>query len=345
MTRIRKIAFEEHFTATGFGDYSKAFVQHIDPAVAADLSQRLADFDNFRIQEMDKAGVDYVILSQTGPGVQVETNAALALTRAKENNDFLAAQVARNPRRFGGFATLAMHDPKIAADELERAVRQLGFKGAMVNGHTNGVYYDDPAYDVFWERLQALDVPFYLHPFDSYKMPHVFSGHPEIAGATWGWGVETASHALRLLFSGVFDRFPGVKLILGHMGEGLPFQRWRLDSRFAVYSHGVKLQRAPSEYIGTNIVITTSGVCSSATLMGAIAELGPEAVMFSIDYPYESTATAADFIEQAPMDESVRAQVCHGNAERLFKLLPPDAKKEGGVKNNDPALQATTLGA
>lgn len=320
MSRVRKIAFEEHFNAVGFENYSKAFVSLIDPEVAADLGRRLADFDEGRIREMDEAGIDYVILSQTGPGVQVEKDAAVAIARAKENNDFLAAKVARNPQRFGGFATLPMQDPQAAADELERAVKILGFKGALVNGHTNGAYYDDPAYDIFWARLQALDVPFYLHPFDSYGMPHAYTGHPELTGATWGWGVETATHALRLLFGGVFDRFPGVKVILGHMGEGLPFQRWRFDSRFAVYPQGVTLKRKPSEYIGTNIVITTSGVCSPAALMGAIAEMGPEAVMFSVDYPYEATDVAADFIEQAPMDEKTRALVCHGNAERLFKL-------------------------
>jgi len=320
VSRIRKIAFEEHFTAVGFGDYSKSFVSQIDPEVAAELNRRLSDFDELRLQEMDKAGIDYVILSQTGPGVQVETDTAVAIARSRENNDFLAAQVARNPKRYGGFATLPMQDPQAAADELTRAVETLGFKGALVNGHTNGVYYDDPAYDVFWERLQALDVPLYLHPFNSYGMPHAYTGHPEMTGATWGWGVETATHALRLLFGGVFDRFPGVKVILGHMGEGLPFQRWRFDSRFATYPCGVTLERKPSEYIGTNIVITTSGVCSSATLMGAIGEMGAEAVMFSVDYPYESSAVAADFIEQAPMDDETRALVCHGNAERLFKL-------------------------
>lgn len=317
---VRKIAFEEHFTAPGFAEYSKAFVQHINPDLAAYLGQRLTDFDDFRLKEMDAAGIDYAILSQTGPGVQGEQDAAAALRRARENNEFLAARIAAHPTRFGGFAHLAMTDPREAADELERAVREYGFKGALVNGHTHGTYYDAPAYDVFWERLQALDVPLYLHPVDPYVVPQAYSGHPELVGATWGWGVETASHALRLLFGGVFDRFPRLTIILGHMGEGLPFQRWRFDSRFAVYPHGLTLQRAPSEYIGSNIVITTSGVCSGATLAGAVAEMGAEAVMFSVDYPYESTSIAADFIEKAPIDEASRALVCHGNAQRLFKL-------------------------
>ncbi|MBN9427428.1 MAG: amidohydrolase [Burkholderiales bacterium] len=320
MARIPKIAFEEHYTAPGFADYSKAFTQHISPELAAYLGQRLNDFDELRIQEMDAAGVEYVILSQTGPGVQAEPDLQQALRLAAQNNDFLAQRIAAHPTRLGGFAHLAMQDPAKAADELERTVKQLGFKGALVNGHTRGVYYDDRAYDVFWERLQALDVPLYLHPIDPFTVPHVYGGHPEIVGACWGWGVETASHALRLLFGGVFDRFPRVKVILGHMGEGLPFQRWRFDSRFAVYPHGVTLQRKPSEYIGSNIVITTSGVCSGATVAGAVAEMGAEAVLFSIDYPYESTALAAEFIESAPISEEARRLVCYDNAKRLFKL-------------------------
>lgn len=319
-TRIRKIALEEHFSAPGFQEYSKSFTRHIDSAALAELGARLTDFDEVRIAEMDRAGIDYAILSQTGPSVQGEPDAALALRRAQQNNDFLGAQIARHPQRFGGFATLAMHTPEGAAAELTRAVTQLGFKGALVNGHTLGRYYDDRAYDVFWEQMQALDVPLYLHPTDASIQPAVFADHPELTGAAWGWAFETGSHALRLLFGGVFDRFPDLRIILGHMGEGLPTMRWRFDSRFAVYSHGVQLQRAPSEYIGSNIVITTSGVCSAAALQGAIGEMGAQAVMFSVDYPYESSALAADFIEQAPLADDVRALVCHGNAERIFRL-------------------------
>ena len=320
MQRIRKIAFEEHYTGVGFSEYTKSFSQHIDPAVFADLAARLNDFDALRLQAMDEGGIDYVILSQTGPGVQGEPDAAVAVRRARENNDFLAEKVALRPDRFGGFAVLPMHDARSAAEELTRTVTQYGFKGAMVNGHTNGVYYDRRDYDAFWARAEELDVPLYLHPADPHVIPHAYNGHPELVGASWGWGVETGTHALRLLFGGVFDRFPRLKVILGHMGEGLPFQRWRFDSRFAVYSHGIELKRRPSEYIGSNIVITTSGVCSAPTLAAAVAEMGAENVMFSVDYPYESTAAAVDFIEQAPLDEATRELVCYGNAKRLFKL-------------------------
>lgn len=323
MKTIRKIAFEEHFMAPGFERYSKSFLQYIDPHVAAELGRRLADIDELRLEEMDRAGIALTILSQTGPGVQGETDCAVAVRSAAENNDYLASRIAKHPTRFAGFASIAMQDPKAAAMELERAVAELHFKGALVNGHSQGVYYDDPVYDVVWERFEALDVPLYLHPTDFPGIPATLEGHPEIQGASWGWGVETGSHALRLLFGGVFDRFPNLKLVLGHMGEGLPFQRWRFDSRFAAYPFGVRLERKPSEYIGTNILITTSGVCSPAALAGAIAEMGAEAVMFSVDYPYESTEIAAAFIENAPLDEETRALVCHGNAERLFKLVTP----------------------
>ena len=320
MTRIRKIALEEHFMAPGFETYSKVFMNNIDAGSRAALARKLGDFDDIRLAEMDSGGIDMVILSQSGPAVQAETDTALAISRARENNDFLAAQVARHPNRYAGFAMLAMQDPQAAARELERTVKEYGFKGSLVNGHTNGRYLDDPAYDPFWETMQALDVPMYLHPANAWADPYCIQGHPELAGATWGWGVETGTHALRLLFGGVFDRFPDLKVIVGHMGEGLPFLRWRFDSRFAVYPHGVKLARAPSAYFGSNLLITTSGVCSPHALVGAIGEMGAEAVLFSVDYPYESTEAAARFIEEAPLDDRTRQLVCHGNAERIFKL-------------------------
>lgn len=315
-----KIAFEEHFSVPVFSEYAKAFTQHLPAPVRHDLLSRLADFDAQRLEEMQKGRVDYVILSQSAPGMQAEPDAALAQRLASENNDFLAERIARHPGRFGGFAHLSMHDPAQAANELERSVRQLGFKGALINGHTCGRYYDDPAFDVFWERAQALDAPIYLHPANFSEVPALLRDVPVLQGATFGWSMETGGHALRLLFGGVFDRFPGLKLVLGHMGEFLPFMRWRMDSRFEAYPHGITLLRKPSDYFRSNIFITTSGVCSAPTLIGAIGEMGAENVLFSIDYPYESTAVACAFIEQAPLDETTRALVCHGNARRLFKL-------------------------
>lgn len=322
--RTPKIALEEHFSAPGFAEYSADMTRAIPPAVLAELGAKLTDFDEQRLADMDAGNVEYVVLSQTMPGVQAEADRAVAVRRARENNEFLAGRVARHPRRFGAFAHVALQDPKLAAEELERTVREYGFKGALINGHTLGRYYDGLDFDVFWERAEALGVPIYLHPTRFSQVPALLEGMPVLQGAAWGWGVETAGHALRLLFGGVFDRFPRLNLLLGHMGEFLPYQRWRMDSRFAAYPMGVKLARKPSEYIGSNILITTSGVCSAPALLGAIGEIGPEAVLFSIDYPYESTATACAFIEQAPLDSRTRELVCHANARRIFKLGSPD---------------------
>ena len=320
MTPTPKIALEEHFSVPVFSEYANAFTQHLTENVRRDLLGRLHDLDAQRLGDMDRGGVDYVILSQSAPGMQAERDVALAERLASENNDFLAERIAHHPSRLGGFAHLSMHSPKQAAGELERCMRELRFKGALINGHTCGRYYDDPAYDEFWAAAQALDAPIYLHPANFAEVPALLKPTPVLQGATFGWSFETGGHALRLLFAGVFDRFPGLKIVLGHMGEFLPFMRWRLDSRFKAYPHGITLERAPSDYFRTNIVITTSGVCSAPTLMGAIGEMGAENVLFSIDYPYESTAEACAFIESAPMDEATRALVCHGNARRLFKL-------------------------
>ena len=320
MNKTPKIALEEHFSAPGFGAYSEKYTRALPADFVARLDARLADFDDRRIGEMDAGNIEYVVLSQTMPGVQAETERDTAVRRARENNEFLAERVARHPRRFGAFAHVALQDPSTAANELERTVVENGFKGAMVNGHTLGRYYEGAEFDVFWERAQALGVPIYLHPNAFSQPPALVEGMPVLQGAAWGWGVETAGHALRLLFGGVFDRFPRLNLLLGHMGEALPYQRWRLDSRFSAYPSGIKLARKPSEYIGSNILITTSGVCSAPALLGAIGELGEQAVLFSVDYPYESTAEACTFIEEAPLSDSTRALVCHGNARRLFRM-------------------------
>lgn len=320
MNATPKIAFEEHFSVPVFSEYAKAFTQHLPSDVRKDLLMRLNDFDAERLDDMAAGNVQYIILSQSAPGMQVEPDAALARRRAAENNDFLAERVSRNTQRYGGFAHLAMHDPKQAADELERTVRQLGFKGALINGHTCGRYYDDRAFDVFWERAEALGAPVYLHPANFSQVPALLADMPVLQGATFGWAVETGGHALRLLFGGVFDRFPGVKIVLGHMGEFLPYMRWRLDSRFAAYPHGITLEKKPSEYFRSNLYITTSGVCSAPSLVGAVGEMGAENVLFSIDYPYESTVAACEFIEQAPLDDATRQLICNGNARRLFKL-------------------------
>lgn len=314
-----KITFEEHFMAPGFERHSEAFLKLIPRDQAEILTRRLGDFDGERIETMDRGNIVRSVLSLTGPGAQGE-EPATATEAAQRANDFLAEKVAQRPDRLSGLAALPMNDPEVAAEELHRAVADLGFLGCLVNGHTQGVYYDDPKYDAFWAELQRLDVPFYLHPTNAYATPYVLEGQPVLHGAVWGWGVETGSHALRLLFSGVFDRFPKVKIVLGHMGEALPFLRWRYDSRFGAYPMGTQLELAPSAYFTRNIVMTTSGVCSHAALAGALGEMGEDGVMFSVDYPYEDSDTAVAFIETAPVDAATRRKLCHDNAAALLGL-------------------------
>lgn len=315
-----KIALEEHVIIPSFLDYLNKAMPPVSAEARAVLVRRMLDFGEERLAAMDGAGVSRAILSISGPGVQVEPDTRRATRMAAEANDWLAREVQRRPDRYGGFAHLAMQDPAQAARELERCVRELGFQGAMINHHTLGVYLDDPRNDVFWERLQALDVPLYLHPDDSFRMPHVLEGVPELHKPTWEWTTETATHALRLIVTGVFDRFPRAQVILGHMGETLPYMLWRLDSRYAFTPTRRPIRRKPSEYVRSNISVTTSGQCDDVPLKAALAALGESRVMFSIDYPYEDSATAARFIENAAIADDVRARVMHGNARALLKL-------------------------
>src|ERR1700730_14596737 len=240
---IRKIALEEHFLCPGFEDYWKTTVGNVEPKFLAEIVASLSDFGDLRLQAMDAAGVERSVLSLAGPGVQVERDTATAIGKAREANDFLAREVMKRPARYSGFAHLAMQDAKAAADELERCMCDLGFPGAMINGHTNGQYLDDPALYPFWERVQALGALIYIHPTDPVAPHPCLAGHTALKRATWEWGFETGSHALRLVFGGLFDRFPDVKIILGHLGETLPFLLWRFDSRAKLY--GVKLARQP----------------------------------------------------------------------------------------------------
>ena len=315
---VRKIALEEHFMCPGFEDYWKTTVGDVDPAILGKLVGRLSDFGAVRLEAMDQAGIARAVLSLSGPGVQIERDTALACRRARECNDHLAREVQKRPDRYSGFAHLAMQDAVAAADELERCMRDLKFCGAMINGHTNGQYLDDPALYPFWERAQALNALIYLHPADPVATSAALAGHRGLRRATWEWTVETGTHALRLVFGGTFDRFPRAKLAMGHLGETLPFLLWRLDSRAKLY--GVKLAKQPSQYIKENIVVTTSGMCSADPLTCTISALGARNVMFAADYPFESAQEAAEFIDHAPLAESVRQDICFNNAARLLAL-------------------------
>ncbi len=319
---MKLVALEEHFVTPDLVGHGTSTASIAQPGAWAEASRRLLDLTEERLPEMDAAGLDVQVLSLNSPGIQAETDPASAVRQAVTVNDFLAGVIREHPDRFSGFAALPLQDPKRAADELERAVRELGLRGALVNAHTHGVYLDDPALRVVWERAEALDVPLYLHPANGVDTAHVLSGHPELVGPMWSWGVDTATHVLRLIFGGVFDDFPNAKLLLGHMGEGLPFVLWRLDSRWNFHAHhGIKLQKEhPSQYIRDNVYITTSGVCSPAPLLAALLSVGADHILFGTDYPFESISVATDFIRTAPISESDRAKIGHLNAERLLNV-------------------------
>ena len=270
---------------------------------------------------MDSIGVTKSILSLAGPGVQAETDTDTAVRLAQQVNDFLAEQIVAQPDRYGGFAHLAMQDPKAAANELERCVRELGMQGAMVNGQTDGTYLDDDRYAPFWERVSDLQVPVYIHPNNPPERARMYDDHSELWGPVWSWTVETATHALRLALSGTFDRYPGARLVLGHLGETLPYLMWRLDSRWEVSNRGdMTLQQPPSAYFRNNVWVTTSGMCADAPLRCALDMMGDTRVLFSVDYPFEKAAEAGDWIEAAPLSDDERRKVCHDNAAALLNL-------------------------
>ena len=315
---MKKIALEEHFISPGLIEYWQPTMTDVPKPIYDKIYAALADFGDLRLASMDGAGIEKAILSVSGPGVQVEPDAARATAKAAEANDFLANVTHARPDRYLGFAHIALQDPQGAARELERCVRDLGFKGAMINGHSMGAYLDERQFDPFWAKAEELQVPIYLHPADPAQQYATYGSYKELTRATWGWGVETGTHALRMIFGGVFDRFPKALLMLGHLGETLPYLLWRFDSRAKLY--GVSLKRQPSEYIKENIAVTISGMFSAEPLNCAVAALGGSRVMFSADYPFESAAEAGHFMDNASLDEALREDICWRNAARILNI-------------------------
>jgi 2,3-dihydroxybenzoate decarboxylase len=318
--RMKKIALEEHFWTEGFPHTGKVAADLFEPWFLRHIDERLGEFSELRIAAMDAAGIDVSVLSLVSPGVQIERDPAKAVSAAARANDVLAGEIAKHPTRYAGFAHLPMQEPGGAARELERCVGTLGFKGALINGHSNGIYLDEARYIPFWERVAALDVPVYIHPVHMAARAPVLDDYPGLAASLWGWTTETGGHALRLILSGLFDRLPMLNIILGHMGELLPFCLWRLDSRFKIYRPKVKLERLPSDYVRRHIFATTAGACQPEALVGAIAAIGADRVMFSVDYPLEDSAEAARFIAAAPISEHERELICWRNAAKLLRL-------------------------
>lgn len=321
---LTKVGLEEHFLIPEFIGYFAETYQNISPQIAKFGLETLQELGERRIAIMDEHGIDFQVLSIAGPGVQVEKDRAIAVQRAKTANDFLAKEIQKRPTRYGGFAHLPMQDPMEAANELERCIHDLGFQGAMINGQTNGEYLDQDRYSVFWERAAALNAPIYLHPGNPVDYPAMYAEHPELWGPVCSWAFETATHALRLVFSGMFERYPGATLILGHMGETLPLNLWRFDSRWPISHRGsMTLAQPPSFYIKRNIAITTSGVCSDISLRCALDAMGTDRVMFSVDYPFEKPESAVRFIREARVSEAERIQVASENAKRLLRIDRP----------------------
>lgn len=316
-----KIALEEHFMLPEMLPYYEDIYTAVSHESGALWMPKLMDFGQMRLDQMDAAGIERSVLSLTAPGVQRERDLAKAAQAAKACNDSLAAKVSARPDRYSAFAHLPMQSPQAATKELERCVKELGFVGALINGQTGGVYLDDPRYEEFWAMAAALKAPIYLHPGNPLDRPSVYNGCDPLWGAVWSWMAETSAHALRLVISGVFERHPDAKLILGHMGECIPFHLWRIDQRYPDSNHGgYKLPHPPSFYIKRNIAITTSGVFDDAPLLCSIEKLGAEAIMFSVDYPYEDSMMASQWIENAQLAPDVKAAICYGNAKRILNL-------------------------
>lgn len=283
---------------------------------------RLYDRGPLRLEQMDAAGIDFQILSLFDPGVQEYDDAAVAVDYARRANDDLADTVRQYPDRFGGFATLATQDPDAAAAELRRAVVDLGLVGALINGHTHGRYLDDPAYEPLFATAETLGVPLYLHPttphpavMAAWFAPYVDQG---LHLASWGFAVEAGTHALRLIYSGLFDRHPNLQMILGHLGEMLPFTAFRTDRYYGLGGSGGRLQKLPSEYLRENFYFRTSGNFSPPAMACTLAVMGADRVMFSVDYPMDDNVDGANFLASYPLDEADRRQVGYGNALRLF---------------------------
>ena len=335
---LRKIGIEEHFghpivfMKDGEGRFEtrkEASVGHLGPEYFEVVQKRLLDFDTTRLQAMDESGVDKVLLSFGAGfrtfGVQGIIDRAEATSTARKVNDFLAEQVGRHPNRYVGMATLALQEPEEAARELERCVTKLGFKGAMINGYTqvdnpdNLVYLDDPRLTPLWETLTALDVPLYLHPRASHKAV-MYEGHPELTGASWGFAPETATHALRIVYAGIFDRFPGAKLVLGHLGETLPFLSWRIQHGIDFSPNGRSTKKRLIDYLAENIWVTTSGNFSTQALHCTILTMGADRILFAADYPYEDYSEGGEFIDTVAISESDRRKIAYSNTKALYRL-------------------------
>ena len=312
------IAIEEHYWDLEVS----AQLTTADARGPSAIQERLEDLGELRIKEMDEAGIDVQVLSHAPPATQrleAETSVALSIGA----NDRLAEFIATQPDRFAAFAALPTPDPQAAADELERTVTQHGFKGAMIHGLTDGVFFDDKRFWPVFERAQALDVPLYIHPamphpavVDAYYKDYI-EDYPGFLTAGWGFTVETATAGIRIVLSGVLDAYPGVKIILGHMGEGLPFLLWRIDSALARPGNKPLAFR---DVFSEHFYITTSGNFSDPALLCSIQELGVDRILFSVDYPFVPNPPGVEWMESIHLNNEDKDKILNGNAKRLLRM-------------------------
>ncbi|MGY2033347.1 amidohydrolase family protein [Nocardia gipuzkoensis] len=322
---MRTIALEEHFATPAFlSGPGHAMAEQARAAGGGRIIEMLGDLGEGRIAAMDQAGIDVQVLSLTAPGVeQMPPHDAVLL--ARDTNDHLAAAVRRHPDRFAAFATVATAVPDKAAEELERVVRAHGFKGVLINGHTHGRYLDDEFFWPILERAEALDVPIYLHPTPpprqvieaSYVGNYPGEVADILATSAWGWHIETATHVLRIVLSGAFDRYPGLQLVVGHMGEGLSFMMPRFEQ---IMSHVVKLERPVGAYFSNNLHYTFAAFNWTPTFLNLLLQVGADRILFATDHPYGSMENARSFLDRLPVSRSDSERIAHGNAERLLGL-------------------------
>jgi 2,3-dihydroxybenzoate decarboxylase/5-carboxyvanillate decarboxylase len=343
MAKMRKIAAEEAFSIPEVAAELKNVVrgpsQSLDKLLvkgiyddergsagysAMNFLDGLTDIEDRRLKEMDALDIDMHLLSLTAPGVQM-FDADTATDLAALANDKLAEVCRRHPTRFAGLASFAPQSPKRAAKEMERAINELKLNGFILNSHTNGEYLDDPKYWPALEAAEALDACIYIHPraaSDTLKGPLQDYG---MDSAMWGYGVEVGTHVVRMMASGVFDKFPKLKICIGHMGEAVHFWIWRItfmNSRAQAIGRAPKTELTMAEYFQRNLVITTSGVEDHLALDYSIKKIGADNVLWAIDYPYQPMQPARDFMDSAPISDADKHKIYHGNAERIFHIAP-----------------------
>ena len=324
---MKVIAIEEHFITpmyrekVGANEFRNFYLKSRGEQLGHDIVEQNSDLGAERLAHMDAAGVDVQVLSFGSPGPQA-FGAEVAIPMARDANDRLYQAIQRNPGRFAGFAALPTTDPEAAAQELERCVSKLGFKGAMIHGHTRGSFLDERKYWTIFERAQALGVPIYLHP----TLPHpeavkaYFEGYEELARAGWGFAVDTSCHFLRIVFAGVFDAYPRLRIILGHLGEGLPFAMHRLNDHTWRSAARRGLKKTPLQYIRENLLVTTSGNWYEPAFLCTLLALGADNILFAIDWPYEANKTGMEFLRKLSISDADKEKIAHGNAERLLGL-------------------------